>query len=347
MGSRMTNDEAHPEPALPEVRRDAVTGAWSILAVGRSRRPGAVPGQGAGEPVCPFCPGNESLTPPEVWADGRDGGSSDSPGWKVRVVPNLYPALMPEAGTRGWRRGGRTGRPAHGDHEVIIHSPEHERSLADMDLGEASRLIRAWLERYRYHAALPHVKQVQVIINHKREAGASLEHPHTQVFVLPMVPRAILDELCEARRRSEKGCLICAAPREAREDGRIVLENEEWTAYVPYASRAPFEVRFAPRRHNPDFAASDDSEIGGMADILTRTLKGLSGLLGDPPYNLWIHTAPCDGRDHSYFHWHVEMVPRVIISAGFELATGMFINILAPEEAARQLREAMEGETDK
>jgi UDPglucose--hexose-1-phosphate uridylyltransferase len=247
---------------------------------------------------------------------------------------------MPEAGGRGWRRGVKVGRPAHGDHEVIIHSPDHQRSLADMERGEAARLIRAWLERYRHHAAQPDVKQVQIIINHKREAGASLEHPHTQVFVLPVVAGAILGELREARRRSARGCPLCAAVEEAREDGRVILDNGGWVAFVPYAARAPFEVRFSPRRHNPDFAASDAGGLDGMADILTRVLTGLSALLGNPPYNLWIQTAPCDGGDHGYFHWHVEMVPRIIISAGFELATGMYINILAPEEAARQLREA-------
>jgi len=337
----MTENGAHSGPALPEIRRDPVTGAWSILAVGRSRRPGAVPGKAAVEPLCPFCPGNESLTPPEIWAEGREGGPPDSPGWKIRVVPNLYPALMPEAGTRGWRRGTRVGRPAYGDHEVIINSPGHDRSLGDMGQEEAVGLMHAYLRRYRHFASQPRLKQVQIIINHKKEAGASLDHPHTQVFVLPVVTRAVADELREARRHDGKGCPLCAAVLEASEDGRVVLENEAWTAFVPYASCAPFEVRFVPRRHNPDFATSDENDIGGMADVLTRTLKALSTQLNNPPYNLWIHSAPCDGKDHAYYHWHVEMVPRIIVSAGFELATGMYINILSPEEAARQLREAV------
>ncbi len=327
-----------PDFALPELRQDPVTGVWSILAVGRSRRPGAVPGASPAEPACPFCPGSESLTPPETWAAGREGGPPDSPGWKVRVVPNLYPAFMPEAGTRGWRRGTRVGRPGHGGHEVIVNSPQHDRSLGDMDHEEAVGLMHAYLARYRHFAAQPRIKQVQVIINHKREAGASLDHPHAQVFVLPMVSRAISDELREARR-SRKGCPLCVTAEEAREDGRVVLENGTWTAFAPYAARAPFEIRFAPRRHNPDFAAIDEGEIEGMAEVLIRTLGAISSLLGDPPYNLWIHTAPNDGKNHAYYHWHVEMIPRIIISAGFEMATGMHLNILAPEEAARQLRE--------
>ena len=337
----MADDDRDIETPLPEIRRDATTGTWSILAVGRSRRPGAMPGLEAGEPTCPFCPGNESLTPPEIWADGREGGPPDSPGWEIRIVPNLYPALMPEAGMRGWRRGTRVGRPAHGDHEVIVNSPDHDRSLGEMDLETATGLMRAYRGRYRHYAMQPAVKQVQIIINHKREAGASLDHPHTQVFVLPVVTRAMADELREARRHAAKGCLFCAVVEEAREDGRVVLENEGWIALVPYAARAPFEIRFAPRRHKPDFAASDEDELKDMADILSRTLHGLSSLLNNPPYNLWLHSAPCDGKDHAYYHWHVEMVPRIIVSAGFELATGMHINILAPEEAARQLRESI------
>lgn len=318
-----------------------MTGAWSILAVGRSRRPGAVPGAAKAEPACPFCPGNESLTPPETWAAGREGGAPDTPGWKVRVVPNLYPAFMPEAEGRGWRKGTRVGRPALGEHEVIINSPHHDRSLGDMDPAEAELLMWAYRERYLHFASKPEVKQVQIIVNHKQEAGASMEHPHTQVFVMPMVPRAVADELREARRLARRGCALCAALEEARDDGRIVAGNDTWAAYVPYAARAPFEVRFAPRRHTPDFASCEEDELRDMAENLCGVLRGLSGLLGNPAYNLWLHTAPCDGGDHSRYHWHVEMVPRIIVSAGFEFATGMCINVIAPEEAARQLREKM------
>jgi UDPglucose--hexose-1-phosphate uridylyltransferase len=337
----MSDSGSGSEFAMPEIRRDEVTGAWSILAVGRSRRPGAIPGQGGGEPQCPFCPGNESLTPPEDWAVGRDGGPPDSPGWKVRAVPNLYPALMPEAARRGWRRGGRVGRPARGDHEVIINSPDHYLSLGDMDAEKANTLMGAWLERYRHYAALPEVKQVQIIVNHKREAGASLDHPHTQVFVLPMPTRAILDELREARRHRGRGCPLCVAVEEAREDGRVVLENGSWAALVPYAARAPFEMRFVPLRHEPDFGSAGAGDMEGLADILARSLKALSTLLGNPAYNLWLHSSPCDGKDYAYYHWHVEMIPRIITTAGFELATGMYLNILDPGEAARQLREKL------
>lgn len=337
----MSGEGGSPDAAWPEIRRDPVTGAWSILAAGRARRPGAVPGAGGGAAACPFCPGNESLTPPETYAEGREEGAPDSPGWKVRVVPNLYPALVPEAGTRGWRRGTRRGRPARGEHEVIINSPHHDRSLAVMDAGEAARLMGVYRQRYRRFAALPDVKQVQIVLNHKRESGASLEHPHTQVFVLPVVSRIIADELRETRRSFAGGCILCAAARDAREDGRLIAENDGWAAFAPYASRSAFETWFVPLRHEPDFAAAADGVLEGMADILTRVLGGVAALLGDPAYNLWLHSAPCDGRDHRHYHWHVEMVPRIIITAGFEMATGMYIDIVPPEEAARQLREGL------
>ena len=251
------------------------------------------------------------------------------------------PAFMPEAGPRGWRRGGRVGRPARGDHEVIVNSPDHELSLGDMGAEAAALLVDAWLRRYRHFASRDEVRQVQIIINHKREAGASLDHPHTQVFVLPMVTRTIADELREFRRAGDRGCPLCRAVEEAHEDGRVVAENGGWTALVPYAARAPFEMRFVPRRHGSDFGSIGEDGLTAMADILARSLKSLSDLLGNPAYNLWVHTAPCDGKDHGYYHWHVEMVPRIIVSAGFEMATGMHLNILAPGEAARQLRETL------
>ncbi|MBC7229355.1 MAG: DUF4921 family protein [Actinobacteria bacterium] len=327
---------------LPEIRRDALSGAWSVLATGRSRRPGAAP-SASPQQACPFCPGNEALTPPEVWSAGREEGPPDSPGWRIRVVPNLYPALVPEAGKRGWRRGGRVGMPARGDHEVIIHSPHHGLSLGEMDAREATGLLGAWQARFRHFADMPHVRYVQIIVNHKREAGASLEHPHTQVFALPLVPRGVRDELRESRRRGE-GCPLCKEAEEAAADGRVAAEGEGWVAFMPYASRSPFEMRFAPLIHGPDFASAGEGALQGLAEVLTRSLGALSRLLANPAYNLWLHTAPCDGRDYHYYHWHLEMVPRVIVSAGFELATGMYLNVMDPLEAARQLRLMQEEE---
>lgn len=343
----MTGSDLYPGPAYPEIRRNPVTGARTILAPERSRRPGAVPVPGEKQAPCPFCTGNESLTPPEIWAVGREKGPADSPGWKLRVIPNLYPALAPDAKGGGWKRGIRVGRPARGYHEVIVHSPHHERSLADMNPEGAVRLMGAYRLRYEQLASQSWVKQVLMILNHKKEAGTSIAHPHTQVFALPIVPRAVRDELRETRRHHKRGCLICAVVEEAREDGRMVLENERWVAFTPYASRSPYETWFVPHRHEPDFAKVKKDVINGMADILHRVLRGLSQLLDDPPYNLWLHSAPCDGKDYPFYHWHVELAPRITIGAGFELATGTYIDIVSPEDAARRLGEAVKGTVER
>jgi len=318
----------------PELRRDLLTGGWTILAPARSRRPGGGRERRRRGP-CPFCPGNERLTPPEVWAESEGPRPKDGPGWNIRVVPNLYPALIENPGA-----GGKAGRriPARGYHEVIIHSPRHDLSLERMDPESAYRLMRAYRLRYRELCKHPWVRQVLVILNHGREAGASLEHPHTQVFALPLVPRAVREELGSWRRAALRGCPLCAAVEEARREERLILENGSFAALAPFASRQPYETWFVPLRHGEDFSRAGEAELRGMADILSRVLKGLAELLDNPPYNLWLHSAPCDGSEHAYYHWHLELIPRLTVTAGFELASGLFINPLPPEEAARRLR---------
>lgn len=321
----------------PQLRRNLLTGGWTIVAPARSRRPGVGEEARRVKSPCPFCPGNERLTPPEVWVESEAPRPKDGPGWNIRVVPNLYPALDASFPPRTWK-GGRRALPAGGFHEVIIHSPRHDLSLSRMDPGPAHRLMRAYRLRYRALCRDPRVKQVLIILNHGREAGASLEHPHTQVFALPLVPRAVREELARFRRAATRGCLLCAAVEEARREGRMVLENGTFAALVPFASRQPYETWFVPLRHGGDFSRAGDAELRGMADVLRRVLGGMADLLDDPPYNLWLHSAPCDGSEHAYYHWHLELIPRLAITAGFELASGMFINPLPPEEAAQGIR---------
>jgi len=328
------------EGSLPELRRNPATGIWTILAPARKLRPGAHRGRekAEGEP-CPFCPGNERMTPPEVWAEGRESGEPDSPGWRIRVFPNLYPALTPE-GSKGISRGRGGARRAFGYHEVIVHTPHHDRSLASMEEEELRRLVEAYRGRYRELCGRRGVSQVMIIVNHGREAGASLPHPHAQVFALPRVPSAVREELREFRR-VEGRCPLCSEAKAARREGRTVAANRTWEAFAPFASRSPYEVWLAPRRHAPDFARAGGKELEGMADMLLRVMRGLAELLEDPPYNLWLHSAPCDGKDYHYYHYHLEVVPRLTTVAGFELSTGMYIDVLPPEEAASRLKERM------
>jgi UDPglucose--hexose-1-phosphate uridylyltransferase len=324
----------------PELRRDPVTGIWSILAVGRSRRPGAtMEAEKKENNLCPFCPGHEHLTPPAVWIEGGEDGDGNSPAWKIRIIPNLYPALYPEIEGRGWRRGARRGMPAQGYHEVIVHSPDHYRSLAEMEPEEAVGVMWAYRTRYRHLEPLATVRQVMIILNRGREAGASLEHPHTQVFAIPLVPRVVRDELREARRF--KGCPLCTAAVEAVADGRLVAENKSFVAFTPYASRFPYETWFAPRLHRSDFDKVDDSELKDMAELIHTVLRGFSRLLDDPPYNLFIRSAPCDGGSYDYYHWRVVLIPRITREGGFELSSDIYINITSPDEAAAQLRDSI------
>ncbi len=224
---------------------------------------------------------------------------------------------------------------------MIIHTPAHDLPLSRMELPDAVRLMHAYWRRHRALCAIDGVKQVLFIVNQGREAGASLEHPHTQVFALPLVPRALRDEINNSRRLFPGGCPLCAAREEARRDGRVILENEGWMALAPFAARLPYETWFVPRRHEPDFARARDGELRAMAAVITRTLAALAAALDDPPYNLWLHTSPCDGKNYQHYHYHLEAIPRLTTEAGFEMASGMHINVVRPEEAARHLRESL------
>jgi UDPglucose--hexose-1-phosphate uridylyltransferase len=296
-----------------------------------------------GDSGCPFCPGNEAMTPPEVWASGRKGSLADTPGWDVRVIPNLYPALEPDLQDKGWRRGNRVGRPARGYHEVIINSPAHDLTLAQMHESEAFKLMLAYRSRYTELASYPYVLQVLIIENHGSQAGASIEHPHTQVFALPVVPDLTRAELRNTSSGWPQSCPLCREILEARDDGRVVAENGSWVALTPYASRFPYEMRLVPLAHKPALDKATDGELEGLAGMLPAALSALSTVLQDPPYNLFIHCSPCDGKNYRYYHWHLEIVPRQEKAAGFEIGSGMYINVRDPDDAAEDLRQAIGG----
>jgi UDPglucose--hexose-1-phosphate uridylyltransferase len=281
------------------------------------------------------------LTPPEVWALGRTRGPVDGPGWEVRVIPNLYPALKPSLPGKGWKRGNRTGRPAKGYHEVIINSPRHDLTMARMRPPQALKLFQAYRSRYSELASYPEVLQVIIIENHGSEAGASIDHPHSQVFALPLVPETMRAELRNTRSRWPERCLLCEGVLDARQDSRVIAENASWAAFTVYASRFPVEIRMVPASHKPSLSMASDDELQGMAELLPSVLAGLARTLDDPPYNLFIHCAPCDGKDYQHYHWHLEIIARGEKGAGFELASGMHINTREPGELAVKLRRAI------
>ena len=348
------------DSAQPEARIDQLTGLRTLLAAGRAGRPielePATPDT-LNRSECPFCEGNESKTPPEVWADRPDGGEADGPGWRARAVPNLYPAL---AGQRGGaepgagaglsapadplRASARAGEPdlfssapASGAHEVIISSPQHRTSLAGLDEGELAIAVGAWRARMREHAEGHPC--VQLIVNEGGGAGASLEHSHAQLYALDFVPVLIARErerFTAYNQRTMGGDLLAdIASEEVRRRERMVAIDDEAMVICPWASRSPFELRVIPRAAEGRFET--DGEIGVGA--LRTALRALRERFGEGlELNLWVRTAP---RDAEVFHWHIDIAPRLAIKAGFELATGVDINTFPPERAAAELRDSL------
>jgi UDPglucose--hexose-1-phosphate uridylyltransferase len=309
---------------------------------------------------CPFCEGREDRTPPEVWADRPGGGAADTPGWRVRAVPNLYPVLSSEsavrspqseepetglaaaadplrASTRGAESDLFRAVPAEGVHEVIINAPEHATSLAALDEDAFATAVAGWRERMG--AAGEEASYVHLIVNEGPDAGASLEHTHAQLYGLRFVPAEIARERERAtayHQRTMGGHLLAdVAVEEVRRRERLVAIDDEAMLVCPWASRSPFEMRVIPRRAAPSFER--DGAIG--TSMLRQALERLARLFERPPQlNLWIRTAP---RGAGEFCWHVDLVPRLTIRAGFESGTGVEVNVYPPERAAAELRAAL------
>jgi UDPglucose--hexose-1-phosphate uridylyltransferase len=370
---------------VPEIRIDPLSGRRTIVAGERSRRPGGEPSCEPAAPIDvrsdPFAEGHEDRTPPELYALRPGGGPANSPGWSVRVVANLYPALQPAGldgcrpgrapsgeapggeapggetpgggpygGDRGddggdaegWARSSRSpadselliALPARGAHEVIVNGPQSVLSLADLPREQVALAVDVWRARMRAHEDAAYV---QLIVNERREGGASLPHTHAQLYALDFVPADV------ARERERAGAYTTRTmghdlvedllAEEVRRSERIVAIDEEAVLLAPYASRVPFQLMLVPRRPCPRF----ETDTVGAA-LLHDGLSRLARLLGcSPPLNLWVRTAP---RGVERFCWRIDIAPRLTHLAGLELSTGLNLNILAPEHAAALLREA-------
>ena len=346
----------------PEIRIDQMSGSRTILAAARADRPDAFRAAEWPPPSpdgCPFCEVHEELTPPEVWANRPGGGEPDSRGWLQRAVPNLYPALSPQgdgASPSGERQGAFasaadplrsssrmrepdlfSSRPAVGAHEVIIHVPHHARALAELEPEELAGALTAWRTRMRAHRD---AACVQLIVNEGPGAGASREHSHAQLYALPFVPPALARErerVAAYRERTGGGGLLTdVLAEEVRRRDRLVAIDDEAALICPWASRSPYELRIVPRAESSRF---EEDEAGAtMVGTAVRALARRFDV--SPELNLWVRTAP-QGTEH--FHWHIDLAPRLTVHAGFEMATGVDINIYPPERAAADLREALDG----
>ncbi len=339
---------------MPELRHDPIQKRWVIIATERGRRPDDFPvkNESLSNGFCPFCEGNEAKTPPEIAAIRRNGSGRNQPGWQVRVVPNKFPALRIEGNLDRKGIGIHDRMNGVGAHEVIIESPRHDLNLADAPLDHIERVI--WMYRERLSDLLRDVRLKYILIfrNYGAAAGASLEHPHTQIIATPVTPLALSQELMSAKEHylQKERCLFCdVLQQELESRERIVAATEEFVALTPFASRFPFEILLAPRQHHHSFAEISDDMIRRLAVVLKEVLQRVKKCLNDPPYNFLVHTIPnvktrprrSDYWDtiESDFHWHIELMPRLTRIAGFEWGTGFYINPTAPEEAAKYLRE--------
>ena len=336
-----------------EWRRDPLSGAWTIIAPGRGERPNAFisprtrSGDASSE-ICPFCLGNETKTPPEVFAIREPGTSPDSPGWRVRVVPNKFPALTRGGPPKSRVRGLFESRDGFGVHEVIIDSPGHDRELADLPADRVREALDVYVRRIRSLETEDQCRYIQLFKNKGEEAGASLSHPHSQVVAMPIIPKRIEEEIRRGERfRRETGaCFFCRLLEDEMSDGaRVVAANDRFVAYVPFAARFPYELRIHPRRHTARISGIGDDEIAGLADILKTVFGRLKAVLSDPPYNLVLHQAPYSktalksrSELNLFFHWYFEVIPVLTRVAGFEWGTGFHINPVSPEVAASSLR---------
>lgn len=330
--------------AAPELRKDPVVNRWVIIAPERAQRPvAATPEPELIQEPCPFCEGHESETPHELLALRQPGTASDGPGWRVRVVPNKFPALHPAASLQARQEGVYESLSALGSHEVIVECPHHETSLAALEESAVREVLGIYRDRLRALRGVSGVAHGTIFKNSGAAAGASLAHAHSQLIATPLVPVGILDELAGAEQfyRGHGRCVFCAVlEQEQASPERVVLNTPQFLAIAPFASRFSFETWILPKRHRSHYEELDQEEIHDLGTVLKRVLQKLENALHRPAYNFILHSAPFGASSLAHFHWHLEILPRLVRVAGFEWGTGFCINAVPPEQAAAFLRKA-------
>jgi UDPglucose--hexose-1-phosphate uridylyltransferase len=331
---------------MSELRKDPVTGRWVIISTERRKRPSdfrlesvSIPSE---DPSCPFCAGREHMTPRELLAAGRNGSGPNTPGWSLRVIPNQFPVLRVEGTLDRQGEGLFDKMNGIGAHEVIIESPRHEDTLATLEPDRVEQVLLACRERILDLKRDQRFRYIIIFKNHGEAAGASLEHSCSQLIALPIVPREVRDEVDGARvhYQTKERCVYCDILRQESTDGRrMIVENGDMVAVAPYAPRFPFETWILPRRHQALFEDAPRHEYASLARLLGDILRRMNRALQMPPYNLLIHSAPVVEKAAEYYHWHVEIIPKLTKVAGFEWATGFYLNPTSPEEAAQVLRD--------
>lgn len=330
---------------MPELRKDPITGRWVIVSTDRARRPSDFVRERTPPPpssrICPFCPGMETKTPPEILAY-RESGAPNTPGWSLRVVANKFPALRVEGELNKRGEGLYDRMNGVGAHEVIIETPEHGLTLSEMSEKHVADVFFAFRDRMIDLRRDVRLRYVIVFKNHGAAAGATLEHPHSQLIALPVVPKRVQEELDGSLRyySFRERCIYCdILQQELQTRERIVFESDHFIVIAPFASRFPFETWIMPRRHNAHFEASEPAVIQNLGWVVRTILRKLDKALEQPPYNFMLHTAPLQDGPLDHYHWHLEVIPKLTKVAGFEWGTGFYINPTPPEEAAQFLLE--------
>ncbi len=328
---------------MSELRKDPVIGRWVIISGERGRRPSDFPApvRRASGRVCPFCPGNEALTPPEILAIRAEGTASNTPGWRVRAISNKYPALTIHGELNREGVGIFDKMNGVGAHEVVIETAEHNEDLADMTVERVAEVLSVCQERVIDLERDPRFRFIMLFKNNGASAGASLEHSHMQLIATPVVPKRVIEELDGSRRYYDykERCIFCDIVRqELKAHERVVDETPGFVTISPFAARFPYETWVLPRSHQPSFRDMSAAQRAELALILSRILRRLKYGLNDPDYNLMLHTTPVGNEHDRAYHWHIELMPKLTHVAGFEWGTGFYINPTAPEEAAEYLR---------
>jgi len=330
---------------MSELRRDPIGGRWVIVDTDHPSKPEEFeyePRTFRGG-VCPFCYGNEAMTPPEIEAIRDPHTSPNTPGWQVRVVPNKFPALQIEGELDRRGLGMYDMSNGVGAHEVLLETPYHEKDIYDLSGEEVERFLSMYCRRAIDLVKDKRFKYIMIFKNYGAAAGASLEHPHTQIVALPMVPKNAMEEIRGAHHyfNYRERCLFCDMIRQEKEEkNRIILENKYFLSFCPFVSRFPFEICIIPKKHNSFFCEISAEELPALAAILKDTIIKLKKIFPNVPYNFIIHSSPINGdSDTEYYHWHIEFMPKLTRVAGFEWGSGFYVVVTPPELAAKYLRE--------
>ncbi len=329
---------------MSELRKDPIIGRWVIISTERGKRPidFAMDIERKKGGFCPFCPGNEDKTPAEIFALRDKNTRPNTPGWSLRVVPNKFPALKIEGKIDRQGVGVYDMMSGIGAHEVIIESTNHDDTLSTLSIGRFMEVLYAYKERMLDLKKDMRFRYALVFKNQGAAAGASLEHSHSQLIALPIVPKRVTEELKGAKEyyNYKERCIYCDIVRqEIRDQVRVISENSMFLALAPFAPKFPFETWILPKEHHSSFehTSSDSNEL--LAKIFSEVLNKLDKVLNYSPYNFILHTSPFKENNNEYYHWHFEIMPKLTRIAGFEWGSGFYINPTPPEESAKFLRE--------